>query len=92
MKGPKKVKKRAGEHHVAAAAAQQSKTSHRVSPLEDVSISKRGIRVILIGLGLVVLGYIILTQVNPDGSNWAGVLSPFLLLLGYATIGVGILL
>jgi hypothetical protein len=90
MKKAKRGKKYSVEPP-ASTPVQKGKAS-RGSFFEDVSISKRGRKVILLGLGMVVLGYIVLTQANPEGSNWAAVVAPFFLLLGYATIGIGILL
>jgi hypothetical protein len=56
------------------------------------SVSRRGKKVIGIGIGTVVLGFWILTYTDPAGQNWASTVSPALLVLGYALIGVGIIL
>jgi hypothetical protein len=56
------------------------------------SISRRGKKVIGIGVSVVVLGFWILTYTDPAGQNWASRLSPLLLVIGYALIGVGIIL
>ncbi len=53
-------------------------------------ISRRGWKVIGAGIGIVIIGYYVLSLTDPAGQNWASTLSPFLLLGGYATIGVGI--
>src|SRR5262249_16030224 len=55
-------------------------------------ISKRGKKVIGIGALLGAIGFWILTYTDPAGKNWASTLSPVLLVLGYALIGVGIVL
>jgi uncharacterized membrane protein len=55
-------------------------------------ISRRGWRVIFLGIALVIIGFVILSFASPDAQNWAGKLSPFVILGGYATIGVGIVL
>ena len=53
-------------------------------------ITKRGKRVIAAGIGLVVIGFWVLTYTDPAGQNWASTLSPFLLIAGYALVGIGI--
>jgi hypothetical protein len=55
-------------------------------------ISRRGWKVIGSGVGAAALGYIVLAFTDPRGQNMASVISPFLILGGYATIGAGILL
>lgn len=55
-------------------------------------ISKRGWKVIGTGIGIVAIGFFVLSFTDPAGQNWASNLSPFLLLGGYATIGIGIVL
>lgn len=62
----------------------------QASPEE--SISGRGKKAIGIGLGILVLGFIVLSRTDPMGRNWASTLSPFLILGGYAVIGIGIFL
>jgi hypothetical protein len=54
-------------------------------------ISKRGWKVIFSGIGVVILGYIVLSLADPKGQNFASRLSPLLIIGGYATIGVGII-
>jgi len=56
------------------------------------SISNRGKKVILIGIVILILGFFILTKTDPEGQNWASVLSPFLIVGGYITIAIGIIL
>ena len=55
-------------------------------------ISRRGWKVIGMGIGVVALGFFILSLTDPAGKNWASNLSPFLILGGYATIAAGIVL
>src|SRR3954468_8476201 len=71
--------------------ASQSKTPFPAARRRPL-ISKRGKKVIGLGVGGVVLGFWILTYTDPAGQNWASTLSPALLVLGYALIGVGIVL
>ena len=46
----------------------------------------------LAGVGIVILGFWILTLTDPAGQNWASTLSPFLLIAGYAAIGIATVL
>lgn len=55
-------------------------------------VSSRGKKVIMAGVIVVLSGFWILTFTDPAGQNWASTLSPALLILGYAAIGVGIVL
>jgi len=55
-------------------------------------VSRRGKKVIGAGVLMVLFGFWILTYVDPAGQNWAGMLSPALLVLGYGLIGLGIVL
>lgn len=61
-------------------------------PSKLKGISLRGWKVIGLGVGIAALGYFVLTFTDPAGQNWASNLCPFLILGGYATVGVGILL
>jgi hypothetical protein len=53
-------------------------------------VSKRGWKVILGGIGTLGIGYSVLSLADPLGQNWASKVSPFLILGGYAIIGLGI--
>jgi len=61
-----------------------------VTPPAD-SLSRRGKKCVIAGMGVVAGGFWILTYTDPAGQNWASTLSPFLLVAGYALIGVGIM-
>lgn len=54
-------------------------------------ISRRGWKVIGIGVAIAALGYLVLCLTDPRGQNLASTLSPFLILGGYVAIGAGIL-
>lgn len=54
-------------------------------------ISRRGKIIIFYGIGLLVIGFFILSKTNPQGDNWASILSPILLISGYLTIALGII-
>jgi hypothetical protein len=56
------------------------------------TVSARGKKVIYSGIGIVILGFWVLTYTDPAGQNWASTLSPALLVFGYALIGLGIVL
>jgi hypothetical protein len=54
-------------------------------------ISKRGLKIIIAGVLILITGFFVLTKTDPGGQNWASKLSPFLILGGYIIIGAGIL-
>lgn len=54
-------------------------------------ISPLGKKIILAGIGLLVVGYFVLTKTDPAGQNLASMISPFLILGGYLAIGAGII-
>lgn len=54
-------------------------------------ISSLGFRVIGAGAAFVVAGFVVLWFSDPLGRNWASHLSPFLIIGGYVTIGLGII-
>jgi len=61
------------------------------TPSSVETITKTGKKIIAAGIVVVVLGFIVLTQTDPMGRNWASNLSPFLILGGYAIVALGIL-
>lgn len=68
---------------------QKSKTM----PVQDPPIiSRRGKIIIGLGIFTVAAGFYIVTLTDPLGQNWASNLCPFVILGGYALIGVGIVL
>ena len=58
---------------------------------EVTGISKMGKKIIFSGIGLLIIGFFILTKTDPGGQNWASIISPFLIVGGYITIAVGII-
>ena len=54
------------------------------------AIGSLGWKIIAGGAALVLAGFFTLTQADPMGRNWAADLSPFLILGGYALVGLGI--
>ena len=76
-----------------------SKKSKKTQPLQvpqksvsATGISKRGWKVIGAGIGILAVGFYLLTWTDPMGRNWASNLSPFVILGGYAVIAIGIIL
>lgn len=65
--------------------------SPKAVPQITSAISKKGWRIIGVGVGIVALGFLVLSFTDPQGQNFASHLSPFLILGGYAVIGFGIL-
>lgn len=55
------------------------------------AISRRGWKVIGVGLLVAAVGYIVLSFTDSRGQNLASSLSPFLIIGGYAIIGFGII-
>ena len=58
--------------------------------VEADPISSTGKKTIAAGVVLAAAGFMVLTQADARGRNWAGSLSPFLILGGYAVMGWGI--
>ena len=56
------------------------------------TFSSRGKKTIGVGIGLLVLGFILLRFTDPAGRNWASTLSPFIILGAYGVIAFGIFL
>jgi len=53
-------------------------------------LSCRGKKVIGAGIALAAVGFYLVTLTDPSGQNWASSLCPFLILGGYALMGIGI--
>ncbi|HRY29117.1 MAG TPA: hypothetical protein P5079_03675 [Elusimicrobiota bacterium] len=58
--------------------------------LSEPILSKRGKIVIAAGIVTAAVGFFLVTFTDPAGQNWASNLCPFVILGGYALIGVGI--
>jgi hypothetical protein len=58
---------------------------------EVTGISRTGKKIIGAGLIVLVCGYFVLSRTDAAGQNFASLLSPFLILGGYAIIGLGII-
>ncbi|MFH1378977.1 MAG: hypothetical protein ABII23_01745 [bacterium] len=75
--------------------SKDKKKNRQKQPAENtqelIGISKRGKKIIAGGIGILMLGFYILSKTDPAGQNWASILSPFLILGGYAVIAIGII-
>lgn len=99
--GKKRRKRREREREQQDQARQQGdKQEHEKSPqsapepavLEQEAITPLGKKTIGAGIIVLIAGFYILTLTDPNGRNWASLLSPLLILGAYAIIGVGIFL
>lgn len=61
-------------------------------PPPSEALSPLGKRLLGAGGALVAVGFVVLSRADALGRNWAASLSPFLILGGYAAIGVGLFL
>jgi hypothetical protein len=61
-------------------------------PSPSEVLSPRGKTFVAAGGSLVLIGFAVLSRADAMGRNWAASLSPFLILGGYAAIGVGLFL
>jgi len=68
----------------------KSPVAPSAAPVE--TISRRGWKTIAGGVACVIVGFAVLTRADPFGRNWAASLCPFLILGGYALMGLGIFL
>ena len=71
--------------------SQQKFAKVQAQSIPQEIITKRGKTIISIGIGLVIIGFLILTKTNPQGDNLASIISPFVLIGGYITIAIGII-
>jgi hypothetical protein len=61
-------------------------------PPPSEALSPLGKRVVAAGGALVLLGFAVLSRADAAGRNWAASLAPFLILGGYAAVGIGLFL
>ena len=55
-------------------------------------LNKKGKYTIIAAFVLLVLGFVLLANVNADASNWEGAAAPILIIRGYIMIAIGILI
>jgi hypothetical protein len=60
-------------------------------PKSGTGKKKNGLYIVGAAIALLVLGYFVLTKVNADASNWAGAAAPIMIIGGYITVAIGIL-
>jgi len=70
---------------------QQLKQQQIKQKIKVIGISKTGRKIIIAGIILLIFGFFILTKTDPEGQNWASVISPFLIVGAYIIIGIGII-
>jgi len=87
-----KTKKKQQHHGAEPSVAASSKYIDEPLDIDEERLSKRGIKTIAGGIGLLVVGFFVLTLTDPHGRNWASTVSPILILGAYAVIGFGIFL
>lgn len=68
------------------------KKDRPASPLPSEPLSAAGQRLIWAGGALVIAGFVLLSFADALGRNLPALVSPFLLIGGYAAIGVGLFL
>ena len=68
------------------------KTLETPASLGGDTFSSLGKKVMAAGVGTLVLGFILISFTDPMGRNWASFWAPFLIVGGYALVGVGIFL
>ncbi len=61
-------------------------------PASAPIFSRRGKITMAVGAATAALGFYLVTFTDPAGQNWASSLCPFVILGGYALIGIGIVL
>ncbi|MEK7234160.1 MAG: hypothetical protein AAB268_10120 [Elusimicrobiota bacterium] len=61
-------------------------------PLPEEALSSQGKRLAWAGGALVIAGFVLLSFADAMGRNLPALISPFLLIAGYAAIGVGLFL
>jgi hypothetical protein len=60
-------------------------------PKNESGKKKNGLYIVGAAVAMLVIGYFVLTKVNADASNWAGAVAPIMIIGGYITVAVGIL-
>ncbi|MDI6640796.1 MAG: hypothetical protein QME68_00585 [Elusimicrobiota bacterium] len=91
MKGQQKIKKQQDsvEQHLPHTSAMPGHANRKEWGKEG-GISKTGKKIVFAGIFILILGFFILTKTDPEGQNWASVLSPFSIVGAYIIIAIGI--
>jgi len=53
-------------------------------------ITKTGWKIIICSVISLAIGFFLLTFTNPEGNNWASIISPIIIVLSYIFIAIGI--
>ncbi|MFQ3675593.1 MAG: hypothetical protein SNJ64_03520 [Endomicrobiia bacterium] len=56
-----------------------------------VGISSYGKKIILFSIIFLVIGFVLLKFTDSEGTNWASTISPFIIILSYIGIAIGII-
>lgn len=83
-------KKKRKEERAAGGKTPEGDVSGTSALVENDPLSLTGKKTIAAGVVLAAVGFLVLTRADSMGRNWAGSLSPFLILGGYAVMGWGI--
>jgi hypothetical protein len=67
------------------------KFKKQILPQQESSISKNGKIIISLSMIGLIVGFFLLKFTNPEGSNWASILSPIFIITSYIFIAVGII-
>lgn len=79
------------KHKIQQPNVQKSISQQKKIDSYTTGISKKGWKIIIISICTLILGFILLKFTNPEGDNWASILSPIVIVLSYIFIAVGIL-
>ena len=72
-------------------AKKSPKKTKSISSSSEPVISKKGLKIVGGGIATVIIGFIVLSFTDPHGANMASHVSPFLIIGGYAIVGIGII-
>jgi hypothetical protein len=67
------------------------KFEKQILPQQESSISKNGKIIISLSMIGLIVGFFLLKFTDPEGSNWASILSPIFIITSYIFIAVGII-
>lgn len=55
-------------------------------------MSRKNVTMFVVGIFVAALGYILLTQTNPAGNNWASYISAFSITIGYIVVALSLII
>ena len=68
----------------------KNKNEPRSQEINKNKFNKPEVILFIIGVALLILGFIVLSMANKMANNWAGFASPALLLAGWVLIAIGL--